>query len=82
MSCRKREDIVEEVDKGRRGSRRESSPEGNSSKSRSAEQQQESGRPPAVAADRSTGPVDRRAQHAQKASGRPQNGIGRPTESA
>ena len=54
----KREDVVEEVDKGRRGSRWRKE----TAASRSAE---------AAAGDRSTGPVDRRAQHAQGISGRP-----------
>ena len=52
-NCRKREEVVEEVDVS------------------SKNQQQQPEKSAAAAADRSTGPVDRRAQHAQRSSGRP-----------
>ena len=92
----KREDIVEEVNKDRRGivdevvkeRRRKQQQQnrltaaGDRSTARSSRRSVDRpGRPPAVAGDRSTGAVDRRAQHSQRherstgMSGRP---LGRP----
>jgi len=71
MSSRKStrvvEEVVEKVDEGLR--QKETATAGQHSSSRRAVDR--SGRPSAVAADRSTDPVDRRAQYAQRSSGRP-----------
>ena len=63
-NCRKREEVVEEVD----DVVKESAAAARGISRRTVDR---SGRPSAAAADRSTGPVDGRAQHAQRSSGRP-----------
>ena len=56
LNCRKREEVVEEVDDVISSQR----------KQHSRRTVDRSGRPSAEAAERSTGPIDRRARHAQQ----------------
>jgi len=63
-----RERVVEEVDEGPRAKRKQQQQQ--VSIAAAGKTVDRSGRPSAVAADQSTGPVDRCAQHAQRYSGR------------